>query len=172
MPEGMVLAWERAGFRWGGRYRNRPDSMHFEFMGTPAQMAATTAKLTGGPPGMATQLDRMEDKIDKLLRATYDGYAANGVHSLVDAVNQILYDIRGVSLYTDNTIRHFIQDQDKRTRELTSEEHRALTDFIADLAAEGDNGPVSISAADAKLIATVVAPAVIKALQEKPLIPS
>jgi hypothetical protein len=31
---------------------------------------------------------------------------------------------------------------------------------------------VSISAADAKLIATVVAPAVIKALQEKPLIPS
>ena len=121
---------------------------------------------------MATQLDRMEDKLDKILKATFDGAGEYGVHAIVDAVNQILYDIRGVSLYTDNTIRHFIQAQDKRTRELTSEEHRALTDFIEDLASKGnDDGPVSISAADANLIAKVVAPTVIKALQEQPLVP-
>lgn len=36
MPGWMPLLWEAHMFRWGGRYRNRPDAMHYEFMGTPA----------------------------------------------------------------------------------------------------------------------------------------
>lgn len=40
MPNWMPELWEGFGFRWGGRYRSRPDAMHYEFMGTP-QMAAT-----------------------------------------------------------------------------------------------------------------------------------
>jgi len=166
MNEGMVSEWERAGFRWGGRYTNRPDPMHFEFLGTPAQMAAITEQLTGGPPGMATQLDRMEEKLDRLVGATFDGSGAHGIHGILDAVNQILYDIRGVTVYTPNTIRHFIQDQDKRTRELNSEEHKALTEFIEDLAG-GEDGPISISPADAAAIAN----AVLAALRKKPLAP-
>lgn len=37
----------RYGFRWGGDYRGRPDDMHFEFMGTPADAAARVRALEG-----------------------------------------------------------------------------------------------------------------------------
>lgn len=36
MPPWMPILWEAHMFRWGGRYRNRPDAMHYEFWGTPA----------------------------------------------------------------------------------------------------------------------------------------
>lgn len=45
MPEAMVAMWEAHGFRWGGRYRTKPDPMHFEFMGTPADAATITRRL-------------------------------------------------------------------------------------------------------------------------------
>lgn len=40
MPEWMPQLWESFGFRWGGLYSSRPDAMHYEFMGTPAQARA------------------------------------------------------------------------------------------------------------------------------------
>lgn len=44
-PPQMVAMWKSLGFAWGGDYRSRKDSMHFEFVGTPAQAAALTAAL-------------------------------------------------------------------------------------------------------------------------------
>jgi hypothetical protein len=47
-PTWMSLLWNRYGFAWGGSYNNegrngKADSMHYEFMGTPAAADATTA---------------------------------------------------------------------------------------------------------------------------------
>ena len=38
MPDWMPEMWEQCGFRWGGKYR-KPDTMHYEFMGTPDSVA-------------------------------------------------------------------------------------------------------------------------------------
>lgn len=37
MPSWLPILWKNYGFRWGGDYRppSIPDTMHFEFMGTP-----------------------------------------------------------------------------------------------------------------------------------------
>ncbi|BBG01535.1 MULTISPECIES: M15 family metallopeptidase [Pseudonocardia] len=43
MPSWMPAMWNRYGFAWGGHYTGTPDAMHFEAMGTPAQMDAMTA---------------------------------------------------------------------------------------------------------------------------------
>jgi hypothetical protein len=45
MPEQMVTLWENHGFRWGGRYTGKPDPMHYEFMGTPADAGTITGRL-------------------------------------------------------------------------------------------------------------------------------
>ena len=43
MPGWMPDLWNAYGFRWGGDYRNRPDAMHYEFMGSVADAARYTA---------------------------------------------------------------------------------------------------------------------------------
>lgn len=53
MPPQMVGIWKSLGFGWGGDYRSRKDTMHFEFMGTPAQAAAYAARLGAAPIGAA-----------------------------------------------------------------------------------------------------------------------
>jgi hypothetical protein len=56
-PSWLIQRWNRYGFAWGGNYTGStpPDTMHFEFMGTPAQAAAATAlaraELGGGGSG-------------------------------------------------------------------------------------------------------------------------
>lgn len=40
MPAWMPALWEANGWRWGGRYTNRPDAMHYEYMGTPESAKA------------------------------------------------------------------------------------------------------------------------------------
>lgn len=44
MPPKMVAMWERCGFYWGGRYQNRPDAMHFEYIGRPSDVAKDLAQ--------------------------------------------------------------------------------------------------------------------------------
>lgn len=44
MPAYVVELFKRYGWRWGGDYVGRADEMHFEFMGTPADAAADTAR--------------------------------------------------------------------------------------------------------------------------------
>ncbi len=38
MPDWLPALWKRNGFRWGGDYHGRKDAMHFEYMGTRAQI--------------------------------------------------------------------------------------------------------------------------------------
>jgi hypothetical protein len=38
MPPKMVRMWEACGFYWGGRYTDRPDAMHFEYIFRPADV--------------------------------------------------------------------------------------------------------------------------------------
>jgi hypothetical protein len=42
MPDWMPEMWQQCGFRWGGTYK-KPDTMHYEYMGTPQQVAAHLA---------------------------------------------------------------------------------------------------------------------------------
>lgn len=44
IPPRVVNAWEICGWYWGGRYPNRPDAMHFEYIGRPQDVAADLAK--------------------------------------------------------------------------------------------------------------------------------
>ncbi len=43
IPGWMVQMFNRYGFAWGGHYRGTPDTMHFEFMGTPTDADDMTA---------------------------------------------------------------------------------------------------------------------------------
>lgn len=45
IPPWVVSRAAFYGFSWGGNYVNRPDPMHFEFLGTPAQATALSKKL-------------------------------------------------------------------------------------------------------------------------------
>lgn len=47
IPPTVVKMWEEAGFYWGGRYSSRPDTMHFEYVLPPAQVAGKLAALQG-----------------------------------------------------------------------------------------------------------------------------
>jgi hypothetical protein len=49
MPDWMVERWTSRGFRWGGHYRGRKDSMHFEYMGSPADLHAELAAIVDAP---------------------------------------------------------------------------------------------------------------------------
>lgn len=44
IPPKVVNDWEACGFYWGGRYTTKYDTMHFEYIGTPAQVAGHLAK--------------------------------------------------------------------------------------------------------------------------------
>lgn len=44
IPPAVVHTWEACHFYWGGRYENRPDTMHFEYVGRPADVAADLAR--------------------------------------------------------------------------------------------------------------------------------
>lgn len=45
MPSWMPKLWKRYGFGWGGDYDSRPDAMHYEFLGTPADAVRYTREL-------------------------------------------------------------------------------------------------------------------------------
>jgi len=60
MPRRTATIAARYGFRWGGAYTSRPDPMHFEYMGTPADAE-----------GQATGFDGQEN--EEMLRKGVDG---------------------------------------------------------------------------------------------------
>lgn len=43
LPPGLVSDWERIGFYWGGRYNGSQDTMHFEYCGSPGDVAGHVA---------------------------------------------------------------------------------------------------------------------------------
>lgn len=44
IPPAVVKDWEACGFYWGGRYERTPDTMHFEYLGRPRDVAGHLAK--------------------------------------------------------------------------------------------------------------------------------
>lgn len=44
IPPPVVHMWEACGFYWGGRYSNRPDAMHFEYIFRPEDVARHLTK--------------------------------------------------------------------------------------------------------------------------------
>lgn len=44
IPPRVVAMWEACGWFWGGRYLNRPDAMHFEYLGRPSDVAQDTRR--------------------------------------------------------------------------------------------------------------------------------
>lgn len=63
IPSWMVTLWNEYGFRWGGNYSGREDPMHFEFMGTPADVVRLAEKARNEGLGE----DRMTDQEKKQL---------------------------------------------------------------------------------------------------------
>lgn len=55
IPPSVVKMWEDAGFYWGGRYRNRPDTMHFEYVLPPSAVNGKLAALRGQKPQPTTK---------------------------------------------------------------------------------------------------------------------
>lgn len=55
IPPNVVRAWESCRWYWGGRYGNRPDAMHFEYVGTPAQVAGDLARARSILAGLKPQ---------------------------------------------------------------------------------------------------------------------
>lgn len=54
IPPKVVKLWESHGFYWGGRYNGRVDTMHFEYIGTPASVKKNLADLKKGGGGKPT----------------------------------------------------------------------------------------------------------------------
>lgn len=69
IPDHVVDMWENNGFAWGGMWLHT-DPMHFEFMGTPADARAITARLrefltpTPAQPAPTTEENDMRMLID------------------------------------------------------------------------------------------------------------
>lgn len=70
LPPWLPLLWNRYGFAWGGNYNSdgrfgKADSMHFEFMGTPADADALTAlamvELIGAGSSTGSATSRKDD---------------------------------------------------------------------------------------------------------------
>lgn len=55
MPAFVVAAFDRQGFRWGGRYQHRTDPMHFEACNPGAVFTAQVASFADLPPVDADQ---------------------------------------------------------------------------------------------------------------------
>ena len=98
IPPQVVSDWEKCGFYWGGRYTTKKDTMHFEFIGTPAQVAENLAKalsilasLTGGggntpnPPAKPGQVLTMS-RIQNMAK----GFAAQPTDPAIAEVTALL----------------------------------------------------------------------------------
>lgn len=164
LTEPVVAMWEDTMFRWGGRYRNHPDPMHFEFMGTPADARRLTDNLEPGGP-MASQLDRIEAH----LKGRDPGDGSEPHRKFVHEQHKhTRNDILEQAENTRTTVAWTVQKQTNEIESLIAEQTR----HIEDLAGQGPDGPTTITDADLARIAAAVAPAVIEALKEQPLAPT
>lgn len=120
MPRWMVDLWERYGFRWGGRYRTRPDAMHYEYMGTPAdakrhtdQFFADLAKPSPTPTPPPEEDDDMQQLIIKgRTEAEWwitDGRSKSHVQSRADA--QAMAFVGFAKLKKNDPPEPFVLDQ-------------------------------------------------------------
>lgn len=62
MPRWMPELWTGHGFAWGGAYTGRKDAMHYEYVGTPAELRRTIAALPDSERHAARDDDRGKTK--------------------------------------------------------------------------------------------------------------
>lgn len=78
IPPSVVHAWEACGFYWGGRYGNRPDTMHFEYVRRPGDVLVDLARaeklLTPANSGITSDTETEED--DDMTLEEFEDYMA------------------------------------------------------------------------------------------------
>lgn len=77
IPPAVVRAWEACGFYWGGRYANRPDSMHFEYVRRPGDVPEDLTRAAGMLSAAAlgdVKPTKTED--DDMTLEEFEGYMA------------------------------------------------------------------------------------------------
>jgi D-alanyl-D-alanine carboxypeptidase len=81
MPAWMPVVWGHYGFAWGGNYTGKQDSMHYEFMGSPADADAMTALALRDFSGTVTTSAVIEDdmRIDIVKDAAGKTFRGTGV---------------------------------------------------------------------------------------------
>jgi len=154
-------------FEHGFATNQRDENWMWDHLETTARVHADTLDSFVGavpPPGdddLTPEQDRM---LKEIYKREVEGFPEYGMHPNIEATNLTLREVRGVG--GDNTLRHFIQDQDRRTRELTDEGFDELWRQIEALA-EAETGPINVTPADARAIAQ----AVVELLRKNPLAP-
>jgi hypothetical protein len=136
-----------------------------------ARVHADTLDLHTGttpPPSGGLELsDEALQQIEAMYNRIVIGAPQYGVDSMWEQQTEALRQLTGQA--SGNNLRRFIQDQDRRTRELTQEGLDDLWAKIQTLANEGgDGGPINVSDADA----TKIARAVLVMLDDHPLAPT
>lgn len=115
-------------------------------------LSKTSAKLgallpPNGEWQMSAEAERM---VAEVHAALFDGNASYGVDPLRDAILKTYHDIKGSTVFGENTIRHYIRDQDRATR-------RVIKEAIDEACKGGPDGPLNVSPADRAAIADAVA---------------
>lgn len=69
IPPAVVRMWEACGFYWGGRYQNRPDAMHFEYIFRPTDVAGHLRRAQGwlAEPDDEQEADMTKEEHAKLM---------------------------------------------------------------------------------------------------------
>lgn len=101
MPKAAVACFTDLGFRWGGTYTRRPDAMHFEYMGTPAQAGAAgpTKPAFGTAAGTSSSTTQGRVIVDVSLPRLTD--ESSGTH--VKALQALLNAKSGTNLVADGS---------------------------------------------------------------------
>jgi hypothetical protein len=136
-----VNAAGRAGVvRWGGEYARRKDEMHFEIIGTPAQVATAAAALgAGSPPAAPPTTHTGALTADGNLELTLDGVRGPGT---VARWQQVMgTDIDGI---VSRPASHLIAADQRFLASVVPAEQVAALTGAPELAADGVEGPATI----------------------------
>jgi len=100
LPEWIVEKFREHGFEYGGNWRRRPDPMHFEFAGTPADARRIAAGLTTTDRPVAGEEDIMAtaEELEAIVRkvvAEENGKTRTWIREeLVRVVKSLVAEIR------------------------------------------------------------------------------
>jgi hypothetical protein len=77
IPPKVVAMWNDCGWYWGGFYSNRHDTMHFEYVGKPSDVASDTAQARKYNLGASTPTSAPTTSNKTVVTATALAKAAN-----------------------------------------------------------------------------------------------
>jgi hypothetical protein len=139
LPPKVVHAWESCHFYWGGRYENRPDAMHFEYVGRPQDVAADLkrarallASLTKPPTGGSAEgnmADWTEAELRRIYQAEEEEYAKRFWVAPTGTGTALIKVIRDMKQQLDRI------EGDTQQIQKTQELMKTLDDNVATLAA-------------------------------------